>query len=112
MENNSDQKRKDKLFKELDRIVSKIKELDVEKIILFGSTALGKIHRLSDIDLIIVKKTDKRFLERLDEVYSHLQPRCSVDILVYTPDEFLHMKENNNFLKDAVSEGKIIYEKK
>lgn len=104
-------KRKEKLAKELERIVSKIDKLNIEKAILFGSIVSGDIHNLSDIDLIIIKKTKKRFLDRLSEFYSYLKPRCAIDILVYTPEEFSNLIETNNFIKYAVSKGKTIYEK-
>ena len=103
--------RKEKLDKELNRLISKIIELDVEKIILFGSTATGEIHQLSDIDLIIIKKTSARFLARLNEFYSYLKPRVSIDILVYTPEEFLELSNTSNFIQDAIKKGKIVYER-
>ena len=104
-------KRKAKLLGELERIISEIKELDIEKAILFGSIASGDMHNLSDIDLIIIKKTKKRFLERLDEFYSYLKPRCAIDILVYTPEEFSCLVKTNNFIKGAAKSGKVVYEK-
>lgn len=44
----------------------------VEKAILFGSAARGKTTRKSDLDLMIVMKTDERFFnryEQFDEIY-------------------------------------------
>ena len=70
------------------------------------------MHKSSDIDLIIVKKTKKKFLERLDEFYNYLNPQVAVDILVYTPEEFEEMKENNPFIMTALKQGRIIYERK
>ena len=72
---------------ELNRIVEILKARDVEKVILFGSLVDGDVGSTSDIDLIVVEKTDKRFLDRLGEVYSAIQPRMAADVLVYTPDE-------------------------
>jgi predicted nucleotidyltransferase len=102
--------RKEKLNKELDRILPIIIKIGVEKIILIGSMATGKTHSLSDIDIIIVKKTNKRFLERLDEFYTILMPKVAVDILVYNPDEFKKMSKNNLFIQYAIEKGQIIYE--
>jgi len=106
------EERRKRLDEELKRLVPEIIKLDVEKVILFGSLAKGKIHKASDIDLIIVKRTEKRFLDRLDEFYSRLNPRVGVDIFVYTPEEFAEMKDHNPFLKKAIEEGVIIYEKR
>jgi predicted nucleotidyltransferase len=104
--------RKRKLIDELNRLIPEIIKLDVEKIILFGSLVTGDIHKTSDIDLIIVKESDKKFLDRLDEFYSKLNPKVAIEIFVYTPEEFEEMKENNSFIKRALREGVIIYEKK
>jgi predicted nucleotidyltransferase len=104
--------RKRKLIDELNRLIPEIIKLDVEKIILFGSLVTEDIHKTSDIDLIVIKKTDKKFLDRLDEFYSKLNPKVAIDIFVYTPEEFKEMKENNSFIKWALKEGVVVYEKK
>ena len=49
----------------------------------FGSLARGDARDHSDIDLIVVKETQMRFLDRLDEFYN--DAREAMDILVYTP---------------------------
>ena len=58
-----------------------------------------------------IKKTDKKFPDRLDEFYDHLKPRVAVDILVYTPEEFEKMKGSNQFIRHALKNGRILYEK-
>ena len=63
-----------------------------------------------DIDIIIIKKTKKRFFDRLDEFYN-LKPQVAIDIFVYTPEEFNEMKTTNPFIKSALKKGRIIYEK-
>ena len=81
----------------------------IEKIILFGSRASGEADEYSDLDLIIIKKTDQRFVRRLIEVPSL---PVSADVFVYTPEEFETMKENENpFIMSALKNAKIIYEK-
>jgi len=47
----------------------------------------------------------------LDEFYDHLKPRVAVDILVYTPEEFEKMKGSNQFIRHALKNGRIQYEK-
>lgn len=79
----------------------------VEKIILFGSAARGDMDEYSDLDLIIVKRTDKPFVQRLVEV--PLLP-VHADVFVYTPEEFARMRENENpFIMSALEDAKIIY---
>ncbi len=76
---------------ELDRILNRLKkDLSVRFVLLFGSLARGDVRDHSDIDLIVVKETEKRFLDRLDEFYD--DAREAMDVLVYTPQEFEEMK--------------------
>jgi predicted nucleotidyltransferase len=93
---------------ELDRILNRLKnDPSVHLVLLFGSLARGDARDHSDIDLIVVKETEKRFLDRLDEFYD--DAREAMDVLVYTPQEFEEMKERP-FVKRALKEGKILYE--
>ena len=101
-----------KLKEITDRIV---KEFRPEKIILFGSWAWGTPDKDSDVDLLVVKKTDKPRLERQRELDDLLFPReIALDILVYTPEE-LEMginKYRNLFLEDIMRNGKMLYAQK
>ena len=103
--------RKKELVHELGRIINALKkDKEIKLIMLFGSLARGDISATSDIDVIIVKGTEKKFLDRLDEIYSTLIPNVALDILVYTPEEFEAMKTKNAFVMNAVKEGKMLYE--
>ena len=103
--------RKKELVQELSRIINALKkDKEIKLIMLFGSLARGDISATSDIDMIIVKGTKKKFLDRLDEIYSTLIPNVALDILVYTPEEFEAMKSKNVFVRNAVKEGKMLYE--
>jgi predicted nucleotidyltransferase len=64
------EERKKELGYELDRIINVLrKDIKIKLILLFGSLARGDMNRMSDIDMIIVKETGKKFLDRLDEFY-------------------------------------------
>ena len=78
-------------------------------VLLFGSRARGTHDDLSDIDLIVVYDTDKRFLDRLEELYRLWDLPGAVDILAYTPQEFEEMKERSGFVADAVEQGRVIF---
>jgi len=96
----------------VERIVRAMAEYGAEKAILFGSSARNQADQWSDVDLIVIKKTDRRFLDRLADVIDVIQPDFALDVLVYTPEEFERMlKEENPFLTRAVEEGRVIYEK-
>jgi predicted nucleotidyltransferase len=83
------------------------------KIILFGSMAGGEIHEWSDIDLVIVKETPKRFLARLKEVALLCRAPVGVDYLVYTPREFEQRASdasNPFFQREILEKGQVLYE--
>lgn len=92
-------------------IISDFAEFNPEKIILFGSYARGNWDEESDIDVIIVYQTKKKFMDRLEELYMKWNLPKAADILAYTPDEFREMVKDSYFLKHAVREGKVIYER-
>lgn len=102
-------KRQTHIKKELLRIKKVLIKLGAEKIILFGSLAQGRVGRTTDIDLLVVKKTNASFSKRLSEVYSNVVPKVAVDMLVYTPDELDSMSKWNIFIRKILKEGKVIY---
>ena len=79
--------RKEALEKELHRIVATlIEKYQPEKVILFGSLATGRIHEWSDIDLLIIKETDERPIDKATNIRQMLNyPRIAIDIFAYTP---------------------------
>lgn len=83
-----------------------------EKIILFGSCARGDYDDYSDIDMIIIKQTDKRFLDRIKDVLMICDYRIAFEPLVYTPAEVKEMSSWNTFIQGALKEGKVLYERK
>jgi uncharacterized protein len=84
----------------------------VLRAIVFGSVARGEISRRSDLDLIIIKQTEKRFLDRYDKILSEIVrevPGMDVDLLIYTPEELARISDRP-LIKTALTEGKVIYE--
>lgn len=82
----------------------------VRRVILFGSLAAGEAGSRSDLDLVIVQNTDKRFMDRLDEFYRLLTPKVETDILVYTPREWETLSTTRQFVKKIASQGVTLYE--
>ena len=105
--------RKAQLEQELARFVRVLSaDATVEKMIVFGSLASGEIHEWSDIDLLVVKRTDKRFLDRLHEVRLMLKTHEAADFVVYTPQEFVEMAQNRRFVREEIVEkGRVVYER-
>jgi predicted nucleotidyltransferase len=90
-----------------------VRNIDPEKIILFGSYAYGNYNEDSDLDLIIVKESKlprhKRGLEIRRLFYGLLVP---MDLKVYTPDEYKSELNNQySFLSSALKDSKILYER-
>jgi len=84
----------------------------IRKAILFGSWARGDASRRSDVDLILVKPTAERFLDRFAGILFDLNrasPGLPVEALIYTPEEIEAMRDRP-FLAGALREGRTIYE--
>lgn len=96
------------------KIVDQIKtEYEPEKIILYGSYAYGKPTEDSDIDLFIVKETDKRRVDRFVEVKRLIyEPgrRISISPLVYTPKEVQErLALGDGFVEEVLARGEVLY---
>jgi predicted nucleotidyltransferase len=83
---------------------------EVRKIILIGSYASGRVDLFTDLDLLVVMDTDQDFISRLSQLYPEFDTGIDLDLLVYTPEEFELMKRRP-FIKHALREGKVLYEK-
>ena len=83
------------------------------KIILFGSYAYGEPDEASDIDLLIVKDTDKRPIERWMEVKRLLRDRnrrVAVSPLIYTRQEIEHrLAIRDFFIQEVLEKGEVLY---
>jgi predicted nucleotidyltransferase len=83
----------------------------VERALIFGSYARQLETRKSDIDLMIVIETEKRFFDRYDDfsdIYDHLRD-VDIDMLIYTPDE-LEKISHRPFIQKILKQGYPIYE--
>lgn len=95
-----------------EQVVRCLKPYDPEQIILFGSYARGDVHQGSDVDLIIIKDTESKFLRRMDDILDLWDMDYPVEFFVYTPAEFEQMKrEKRDFILTVIEEGLVIYEK-
>ena len=97
-------------------IVEKIvREIQPEKIILYGSYARGDYHRDSDLDLFIIKDSEEssRLVRR--RIEKLLRGRhFSVDIRVRQPAEVeMNFRAKNPFyIHHIFGQGTVLYEKK
>ncbi len=98
----------------IDEIVQKIvKEYRPEKIILFGSYAYGEPHSDSDIDLLIIKKTEERPIDRrvaVRRILSDPNLRTPIESLVLTPEEIKKRQTiGDQFIEEILRRGMVLY---
>ncbi|ODS34920.1 hypothetical protein BEH94_02500 [Candidatus Altiarchaeales archaeon WOR_SM1_SCG] len=100
--------------KEVEKITGQIKEkYKPDKIILFGSSAKGNVTENSDIDMLIIKDTNKRRVERIREVLSIVDYDLPFEPVVFTNEELRkRLALNDFFIKNILKEGKILYGQK
>jgi len=96
-------------------IVDKIKqEYQPDKIILFGSYAYGHPDRDSDIDLLIIKDTSERPIDRrvkVAKIVSDPERFTPLEAIVLTSEEIHErLQIGDQFIKEIIDRGEILYE--
>ena len=85
-----------------------------EKVILFGSLAREDHRGSSDIDLMVIKETGDRPLQRIEqvlEICADAGAPLPVEALVYTPGELRGMLEAGNpLVTRVVRGGRVLHE--
>jgi predicted nucleotidyltransferase len=103
-----------KVTTEIDKIVRRVVDIyQPEKIILFGSYAYGEPHADSDLDLLIIKKTPERFINRCTNVRKIVtDPKRSIPFqpIVLTPDEVeARLAIGDQFIEEIIAKGEVLY---
>lgn len=95
----------------IEALVKALEAYQPERVYLFGSAARGEADELSDLDVVVIKRTGTPFLERLREIAKQLPIELgAVDVLVYTPEEFASMQQDGNAFAELIAqEGRLIY---
>ena len=90
-----------------------IAEYTPRKVILFGSYAYGVPERDSDIDLLIIKETSERYIDRwvtVQHVLTGTHPTFPLETLVLTPQEVeKRLTVGDQFITEILEKGKILY---
>ena len=96
----------------IDEVVHQIVEkFHPQKIILFGSYARGNPRPESDVDLLVIMETPLKEVEQAIQICRRIDYRFGLDLLVYTPQRLAErLKMGDWFLRDALREGKVLYE--
>jgi predicted nucleotidyltransferase len=89
------------------------KEFNPHQIILFGSHAYGTPQPWSDVDLLIVMKTDKHPVEISQNILHALPPALfSIEIVVRSPETIQRrLNLGDPFIKEIIGQGKVLYER-
>lgn len=97
-----------------------LKDLNVSKIILFGSYARGTQTEISDIDLLVVTSDSfvfESFAQKMDiklkysRALDPLREFADIDLIVHTKpmfDRFIEL--DSGFKKEILRSGSVIYE--
>ena len=91
-------RRKALLRDEAERITRLLQsKYDPEAVLVFGSVAQGLVREDSDLDMVIIKRTEQPYSQRISEVLALARPSVRADIFVYTPEEFERLEEQGDF---------------
>lgn len=93
-----------------------VREVDPQKILLFGSRARGQANEHSDVDFLVVERepfgqnrSRRREAARIWRCLSKF--RVPKDILVYSVSELMQWKDSSHHvIAMALREGKVLYE--
>jgi predicted nucleotidyltransferase len=90
-----------------------IEDYQPQRVILFGSHAGGKPDADSDIDLLIIKETTARWIDRwtrTQEIVSDPQRRTPVETIVLTPREVAsRVAAGDQFVAEILEKGQVLY---
>ena len=94
----------------LDRLIA---DYAPEKVILFGSYASGNPRPDSDIDLLIIKDTTERFIDRwitIRRILSDPERTIGLETIVLTPVEISkRLAIGDQFISDILETGEVLY---
>ncbi len=84
-----------------------------QRVILFGSYAYGDPRPDSDIDLLIIKETPERFIDRwvtVRRILSDPKRKLPLETLVLTPQEVSRrLAMGDQFVAEILEKGKVLY---
>ena len=100
----------------ISKLVDRLKEqYQPERIILYGSYAYGNPTEESDIDLLIIKDTNERPIDRritVRKLVSDIRKKIPFSSLVLTPEEISHrLAMGDDFFIEITNKGQVLYER-
>ncbi len=103
-------RKKLKIIKKIKKFKKGLKNLDLDKLILFGSYAKGNQTKDSDIDLLVVSNDfkGKKSFKRGKELYLNWDINIDVDFICLTNEELEIKKKQIGIVSQALKEGVVI----
>jgi len=102
-------------------LVDRLKIIEPEKIILFGSLASGEYSEDSDLDILVVTSDEiipRNFAEKskiflkVSRTISDIRRKQPIDLIVHTKAMHKRFNQiNSMFAREIREKGKVIYEK-
>ena len=90
-----------------------ISEYAPQKVVLFGSHVYGSPGSDSDIDLLIIKETSERFIQRwviVQRILTGTHRSIPVETLVLTPQELENrLAIGDQFIAEILEKGEVLY---
>jgi predicted nucleotidyltransferase len=88
-----------------------VKNIQPEKVILFGSYANGNPNEDSDLDLLVIKDMLEKRSRRGREIRKYLRgSKIPIDLLVYTPQEIEEWRDTKTaFITQVIDQGRVLY---
>jgi predicted nucleotidyltransferase len=103
--------RRERLERELRRILERIVDADTDRVILFGSVARGDLGSTSDLDLLVVRRDSRRPADRAADLYRRAAASVAVDLLTYSPEELAEAAQSSSFVRRILREGRVVYDR-
>ena len=97
---------------EIERYAERIaREFRPERIILFGSHALGAAREDSDVDLLVVMPHSGKSWDQAAEIRSRLRPNFPLDLLVRSPEKLDERLElGDPLFVEIATTGRVLHE--
>ena len=87
------------------------RQFGAERVILFGSYARGAVTRDSDVDLLVIGPFEGRSVDRSVQIRMKLRPGFPVDLVLRTAEKVRErLAMGDDFMRDILEEGKVLYE--
>lgn len=90
-----------------------VEETKPERVILFGSYAWGQPDKDSDVDFLIIQKSDEpRRIRQINLRKKLFGSGVPMDFIIYTPTELENrLKIRDVFMRKILKDGKVLYER-